>query len=113
MGYTPDVFGANERKVESLDAQARDSTLRARGDLHYSRVECRRRGDSRSRDAGADGAAVKEIIDYSEKSLDILRDKFVNWAMRCVSMWRQRRRRWPRLRHCCLLCRSNLSKLVI
>ena len=45
VGFVPDVFGENRRKVESLDAQAQNATLRARGDLHQSCLERRGRGD--------------------------------------------------------------------
>jgi NodT family efflux transporter outer membrane factor (OMF) lipoprotein len=82
VGYTPDVFGANRRKVESLDAQAQMQRfeLEATYITLASNVVAAAIQEASTR---AQIAAVKEIVDSSEKSLRILRDKFrLGYAMR-------------------------------
>ena len=82
VGYTPDVFGGNRRKVESLDAQARMQRfeLEATYITLASNVVAAAIQEASTR---AQIAAAKEIIDYDEKSLQILRDKFeLGYAMR-------------------------------
>jgi NodT family efflux transporter outer membrane factor (OMF) lipoprotein len=82
VGFVPDVFGSNRRKVESLDAQAQIQRfqLEATYVTLASNVVAAAIQEASTR---AQIAAVKEIIDYNEKSLDILRDKFrLGYAMR-------------------------------
>lgn len=82
VGYTPDVFGGNRRKVESLDAQAQMQRfeLEATYISLASNVVAAALQEASTR---AQIAATKEIIDYNEKSLKILRDKFkLGYAMR-------------------------------
>src|ERR1700737_1507429 len=82
VGYTPDVFGGNRRKVESLDAQARMERfeLEATYTTLASNVVAAAIQEASTR---AQIAATKEIIDHDEKSLKILRDKFqLGYAMR-------------------------------
>jgi NodT family efflux transporter outer membrane factor (OMF) lipoprotein len=82
VGYTPDVFGANRRKVESLDAQARmqQFELEATYVTLASNVVAAAIQEASIR---AQIAATKEIIDFNEKSLRILLDKFkLGYAMR-------------------------------
>jgi NodT family efflux transporter outer membrane factor (OMF) lipoprotein len=81
VGYTPDVFGGNRRKVESLDAQAQMERfeLEATYITLASNVVAAAIQEASTR---AQIAAAKEIIDYNEKSLQILRDKFkLGYAM--------------------------------
>jgi NodT family efflux transporter outer membrane factor (OMF) lipoprotein len=75
VGFTPDVFGGNRRKVESLDAQARMQRfeLEATYITLASNVVAAAIQEASTR---AEIAAAKEIIGYDEKSLQILRDKF-------------------------------------
>jgi len=82
VGFVPDVFGANRRKVESLDAQARMQRfeLEATYITLASNVVAAAIQEASTR---AQIAATKEIIGYNEKSLKILRDKFeLGYAMR-------------------------------
>jgi NodT family efflux transporter outer membrane factor (OMF) lipoprotein len=82
VGFTPDVFGANRRKVESLDAQAQMQRfeLEATYITLASNVVAAAIQEASTR---AQISATKQIIDYSEKSLQILRDKFrLGFAMR-------------------------------
>jgi NodT family efflux transporter outer membrane factor (OMF) lipoprotein len=82
VGYTPDVFGGNRRKVESLDAQAQMQRfeLEATYITLASNVVAAAIQEASTR---AQIAATKEIIGYNEKSLKILRDKFrLGYAMR-------------------------------
>jgi NodT family efflux transporter outer membrane factor (OMF) lipoprotein len=82
VGYTPDVFGSNRRKVESLDAQAQMQRfeLEATYVTLASNVVAAAIQEASTR---AQIAATKEIIDYNEKSLAILLDKFKQgYAMR-------------------------------
>jgi NodT family efflux transporter outer membrane factor (OMF) lipoprotein len=82
VGYTPDVFGSNRRKVESLDAQAQMQRfeLEATYITLASNVVAAAIQEASVR---AQIGAVKQIIDYNEKSLQILRDKFqLGYAMR-------------------------------
>ena len=78
----PDVFGGNRRKVESLDAQARMQRfeLEATYITLASNVVAAAIQEASTR---AQIAVTKEIIDYDEKSLKVLRDKFqLGYAMR-------------------------------
>lgn len=82
VGYAPDVFGGNRRKVESLDAQAQMQRfeLEATYITLASNVVAAAIQEASTR---AQLAASKEIIDCNEKSLQILRDKFrLGYAMR-------------------------------
>jgi NodT family efflux transporter outer membrane factor (OMF) lipoprotein len=82
VGYTPDVFGSNRRKVESLDAQAQMQhfELEATYVTLASNVVAAALQEASTR---AQIAATREIIDYNEKSAQILRDKFAQgYAMR-------------------------------
>ena len=82
VGFVPDVFGANRRKVESLDAQARMQRfeLEATYITLASNVVAAAIQEASTR---AQIAATRDIIDYDERSLQILRDKFqLGYAMR-------------------------------
>ena len=82
VGFVPDVFGSNRRKVESLDAQAQMQRfqLEATYVTLASNVVAAAIQEASTR---AQIAAVKDIIDYNEKSLQVLRDKFrLGYAMR-------------------------------
>jgi NodT family efflux transporter outer membrane factor (OMF) lipoprotein len=82
VGYAPDVFGGNRRKVESLDAQAQMQRfeLEATYITLASNVVAAAIQEASTR---AQLTASKEIIDCNEKSLQILRDKFrLGYAMR-------------------------------
>jgi NodT family efflux transporter outer membrane factor (OMF) lipoprotein len=82
VGYTPDVFGANRRKVESLDAQAQMQRfeLEATYMTLASNVVAAAIQEASTR---AQIAAVEEIIHCNETSLQILRDKLrLGYAMR-------------------------------
>ncbi len=82
VGFVPDVFGSNRRKVESLDAQAQLQRfeLEATYITLASNVVAAAIQEAATR---AQIAATKEIIDYNEKSLAILLDKFkLGYAMR-------------------------------
>jgi NodT family efflux transporter outer membrane factor (OMF) lipoprotein len=82
VGFVPDVFGGNRRKVESLDAQARMQRfeLEATYISLASNVVAAAIQEASTR---AQIKATEEIIDYDEKSLKILRDKFqLGYAMR-------------------------------
>ncbi len=75
VGFTPDVFGANRRKVESLDAQAQLQRfeLEATYISLASNVVAAAIQEASTR---AQLKATREIIADNEKSLAILRDKF-------------------------------------
>ncbi len=82
VGYTPDVFGANRRKVESLDAQAQMQRfeLEATYVTLASNVVAAAIQEASIR---AQVAATNQIIDDNEKSLQVLRDKYQQgYAMR-------------------------------
>jgi NodT family efflux transporter outer membrane factor (OMF) lipoprotein len=82
VGFVPDVFGGNRRKVESLDAQAQMQRfeLEATYITLASNVVAAAIQEASTR---AQISATREIIDYNEKSLRILRDKFrFGYAMR-------------------------------
>jgi len=82
VGFVPDVFGSNRRKVESLDAQAQMQRfeLEATYITLASNVVAAAIQEAATR---AQIAATKEIIDFNEKSLAILLDKFkLGYAMR-------------------------------
>jgi NodT family efflux transporter outer membrane factor (OMF) lipoprotein len=75
VGFTPDVFGANRRKVESLDAQARMQRfeLEATYVSLASNVVAAAIQEASTR---AQIKATKEIIAHNQRALQILRDKF-------------------------------------
>jgi len=82
VGFVPDVFGGNRRKVESLDAQAQLQRfeLEATYITLASNVVAAAIQEAATR---AQIVATKEIIDFNEKSLAILLDKFkLGYAMR-------------------------------
>jgi NodT family efflux transporter outer membrane factor (OMF) lipoprotein len=82
VGFTPDVFGGNRRKVESLDAQAQMQRfeLEATYVTLASNVVAAAIQEASTR---AQIAATRAIIDSNEKSLAILQDKFrQGYAMR-------------------------------
>jgi NodT family efflux transporter outer membrane factor (OMF) lipoprotein len=81
VGFTPDVFGGNRRKVESLDAEAQMQRfeLEATYLTLASNVIAAAIQEASTR---AQITAVKEIIADNEKSLGLLRDKFkLGYAM--------------------------------
>ena len=82
VGFIPDVFGANRRKVESLDAQAQYQRfeLEATYVTLAANVVAAAVQEASVRDQIA---ATHQIIEYNEKSLQILLDKFhLGYAMR-------------------------------
>jgi NodT family efflux transporter outer membrane factor (OMF) lipoprotein len=82
VGFTPDVFGANRRKVESLDAQARMQRfeLEATYVSLASNVVAAAIQEASTREQLT---ATREIIDSNRKSLAILQDKLrQGYAMR-------------------------------
>jgi NodT family efflux transporter outer membrane factor (OMF) lipoprotein len=74
VGFTPDVFGGNRRKVESLDAQAQMQRfeLEATYISLASNVVAAAIQEASTR---AQLSATREIIAQNEKSVAILRDK--------------------------------------
>jgi NodT family efflux transporter outer membrane factor (OMF) lipoprotein len=74
VGFTPDVFGGNRRKVESLDAQAQMQRyeLEATYISLASNVVAAAIQEASTR---AQLKATEEIIAHNEKSLAIVRDK--------------------------------------
>jgi NodT family efflux transporter outer membrane factor (OMF) lipoprotein len=75
VGFTPDVFGANRRKVESLEAQAQMQ----RFELEATYVSLASNVVAAAIQEASDRAqieAIREIIAHNQKSLDIVRDKF-------------------------------------
>jgi NodT family efflux transporter outer membrane factor (OMF) lipoprotein len=82
VGYTPDVFGSNRRKVESLQAQAQMQRfeLEATYLTLASNVVAAAIQEASTR---AQIEAIKDIIDSNQKSLQILLDKYQQgYAMR-------------------------------
>ena len=82
VGFVPDVFGSNRRKVESLDAQAQLQRfeLEATYVTLASNIVAAAIQEASTR---AQIAATQEIIEYNEKSLRILLDKLKDgYAMR-------------------------------
>jgi NodT family efflux transporter outer membrane factor (OMF) lipoprotein len=82
VGFTPDVFGANRRKVESLQAQAQMQRfeLEATYVTLASNVVAAAIQEASTR---AQIAATKDIIDFDEKALKVLLDKYQQgYAMR-------------------------------
>lgn len=77
VGFVPDVFGGNRRKVESLDAQAQMQRfeLEATYISLASNVVAAAIQEASTR---AQLKATQEIIAHNRKSVDILRDKFKN-----------------------------------
>lgn len=81
VGYTPDVFGANRRKVESLDAQAQIQRfeLEAAYQTLAANVVAAAIQEASTR---AQIDATRRIIEFNEKCLQIVRDKFqLGYAM--------------------------------
>ena len=74
VGFVPDVFGENRRKVESLDAQAQNQRfeLEATYISLASNVVAAAIQEAATR---AQLKATREIIAHNEKSVAILRDK--------------------------------------
>jgi NodT family efflux transporter outer membrane factor (OMF) lipoprotein len=82
VGFTPDVFGLNRRKVESLDAQKdmQRFELEATYISLASNVVAAAIQEASTR---AQLKATREIIADNEKSLDVMREKFkLGFAMR-------------------------------
>lgn len=82
VGYTPDVFGANRRQVESLQAQLQVQRLQLEATYITlaSNVVAAALQEASVR---AQIAAIKQIIAFNTKSLDILRGQFrLGYAMR-------------------------------
>jgi NodT family efflux transporter outer membrane factor (OMF) lipoprotein len=82
VGFTPDVFGVNRRKVESLQAQK----MVQRFELEATYVSLASNVVAAAIQDGSTRAqidAVKEIIAVNEKSLKVVRDKVdLGYAMR-------------------------------
>jgi NodT family efflux transporter outer membrane factor (OMF) lipoprotein len=82
VGYTPDVFGANRRQVESLDAQAQYQRFELEA-TYLSLVANVVGAAIQEASVRAQIAATQAIIADSQKSLQILRDKLAQgYAMR-------------------------------
>jgi NodT family efflux transporter outer membrane factor (OMF) lipoprotein len=82
VGFTPDVFGLNRRKVESLDAQARMQRFELEA-TYVSLASNVVAAAIQEASVRAQISATKEIIAHNEKSLAILRDKLnMGFAMR-------------------------------
>jgi len=75
VGFTPDIFGGNRRKVESLEAQAQMQRfeLEATYLTLASNVVAAAIQEASIR---AQIAAIRQIIDDYERSLQVLRDKY-------------------------------------
>ena len=75
VGFTPDVFGSNRRKVESLQAQAQMQRfeLEATYVTLAANVVAAAIQEASLR---AQLAATREIIDYNERSLETVLDKY-------------------------------------
>jgi NodT family efflux transporter outer membrane factor (OMF) lipoprotein len=75
VGFTPDVFGANRRKVESLDAQKQMQRyeLEATFVTLATNVVAAAIQEASTR---AQIDATQKIVDYNQKTLRILQDKF-------------------------------------
>jgi len=82
VGYTPDVFGANRRQVESLDAQARYQAFEL--EATYLSLAANVVGAAiQEASVRAQIAATQAIIEDNQKSLGVLRDKLAQgYAMR-------------------------------
>lgn len=82
VGFVPDVFGANRRKVESLDAQAQ--LQRFELEATYVTLASNVVGAAiQEASIRAQIAAVQEMIESARQSLTILQDKFrQGYAMR-------------------------------
>ncbi|MGA2187904.1 MAG: efflux transporter outer membrane subunit [Steroidobacteraceae bacterium] len=75
VGFVPDVFGGNRRKVESLDAQAQMQRFEL--EATYVSLASNVVGAAiQEASARAQITAVEDIIASNEKSLGLLRDKF-------------------------------------
>ncbi len=85
VGFVPDVFGANRRKLESLDAQAQMQRfeLEATYISLASNVVAAAIQEASTR---AQLKATREIIAHNQKSVDILREKFKNGYASAVDL---------------------------
>lgn len=82
VGFVPDVFGANRRKVESLEAQAQMQRFELEA-TYLSLAANVVAATIQEASVRAQIAATKAIISHNEKSLAIVRDKFASgFAMR-------------------------------
>jgi len=82
VGYTPDVFGANRRQVESLDAQAQYQRFELEA-TYLSLVANVVGAAIQEASVRAQIAATEAIIADNQKSLEIMRDKLAQgYAMR-------------------------------
>jgi NodT family efflux transporter outer membrane factor (OMF) lipoprotein len=75
VGYTPDVFGSNRRKVESLEAQAQMQRL----ELEATYVTLAANvvaAAIQEASLRAQLTATGEIIDYNERSLQVVLDRY-------------------------------------
>jgi NodT family efflux transporter outer membrane factor (OMF) lipoprotein len=75
VGYTPDVFGGNRRKVESLDAEAQMQRFEL--EATYISLASNVVGAAiQEASTRAQIAAIKEIVADNDKALAVLRDRF-------------------------------------
>jgi NodT family efflux transporter outer membrane factor (OMF) lipoprotein len=82
VGFTPDVFGLNRRKVESLDAQAQMQRFELEA-TYISLASNVVAAAIQEASIRAQIKATQEIIAHNEKLLAVLRDKFnLGFAMR-------------------------------
>jgi len=81
VGFTPDVFGGNRRKLESLDAQAQMQRFEL--EATYVSLASNVVGSAiQEASTRAQITAIKQIIADNAKSLGLLRDKFkLGYAM--------------------------------
>ena len=75
VGFLPDVFGLNRRKVESLDAQARMQRFELEA-IYTSLAANVVAAAIQEASTRAQLNATREILGHNEKSLTIMRDKF-------------------------------------
>ena len=112
VGFVPDVFGGNRRKVESLDAQAQHAALRAGGDLRqpwpptsWRRRSRRHRRARRSQRPARSSTATRSRCDRCATSSST--------AMPCASIWPRRSCSSRRRGRCCRRWRSSSSRRAI
>lgn len=74
VGFVPDVFGANRRKVESLEAEARIQRFELEA-TYVSLAANVVAAAIQEASTRAELAAVEDIIEKSEKSLALMREK--------------------------------------
>jgi NodT family efflux transporter outer membrane factor (OMF) lipoprotein len=75
VGYTPDVFGGNRRKLESLQAQAQLQRFELEA-TYVSLAANVVAAAIQEASTRAQIAAVRYIIDDNEKALEVLREKY-------------------------------------